>query len=285
MGGIVVLFQPEGLPVERAIELGELAPSLRHFCLVVVPTARGHLGEVVAEELEPAGPEEATGKEVEQLDEDDLLFDAEHARVSRCLCRGDAVAVGVLAAVPVGALLVAARHPSPAEGAADASAERVEACAAPAGSLDVLLRFRELGLLFVACCVFLDEVEQLLRNQRVVRRLGAPDPLLAWPNERPAASLVVAAPDVEAGVLRVAEHGLDLGAAPGRPEVVLVLLVSGRRRVAVEIAVELLADRAEAEAVDAVVLEDHPDDRRLNRVWDEPMLALALARLMRVGVA
>src|SRR5207247_2809086 len=122
-------------------------------------------------------------------------------------------------------------------------------------------------------------------DQRRVRRLGAPDPLLAWPDEGSAAPLVVAAPDVEPGVLRVAEHRLDLGAAPSRPEIVLVFLVSGRRRVAAEIAVELLADRAEAEAVDAVVLEDHPDDRRADRIRDKPVLASPLARRVRVGVA
>ncbi|HZR93030.1 MAG TPA: hypothetical protein VFA44_11575 [Gaiellaceae bacterium] len=139
-------------------------------------------------------------------------------------------------------------------------------------------------MLFVAGRAFLDEGEQLLRDQRLVRRLGAPDPLLAWPDERTAAPLVVPAPDVEAGVLRVAEHGLDLRATPGRTEVVLVLLVSRRRRVAVEITVELLADRAEAEAVDAVVLEDHPHDRSADRIGDEPVLAFPLARLVRVGM-
>jgi hypothetical protein len=105
------------------------------------------------------------------------------------LCGGKAVAVDELAAVPVGALLMAARHPSPAESAAHASAERIETRASPSGPLDVQLRLGELRLLFVACCAFFDEVEQLLRDQWLVRRLGAPDPLLAWPDERSAAPL------------------------------------------------------------------------------------------------
>ena len=54
-------------------------------------------------------------------------------------------------------------------------------------------------------------------------RGGAPDPLVARADEGTAGALVVAAPDVEAGVLRVAQHRLDLRAAPGLGQVVLVL--------------------------------------------------------------
>ncbi|HZR93029.1 MAG TPA: hypothetical protein VFA44_11570 [Gaiellaceae bacterium] len=50
MSGIVVLFQAEGLPIERAVELRELAPSLRDLRFVRVPAARGGAGEVVAQE-------------------------------------------------------------------------------------------------------------------------------------------------------------------------------------------------------------------------------------------
>jgi hypothetical protein len=37
------------LPVERAVELRELAPSLRDLRFVLVPAARGGAGELVAQ--------------------------------------------------------------------------------------------------------------------------------------------------------------------------------------------------------------------------------------------
>ena len=228
--------------------------------------------------------EEAAAEEIEERLEDDLFADAENAWVSGGVGGGDAAAVDELAAVPVGALLMAAFHAAAAESAVDAAAERVETSVAVARPLDVGLRGFECRLPVVAQRALLDAVEELAVDDRFVRRSGAPDPLFARPDDRAAGTFVVAAPDVEAGVFRVAEHGLDLRAAPGLAKVVLVLLVAGRRRVAVEVGVELVADRAEPEPVEAVVLEDHPYDRRRDRVEDEPVLLAAIARLLRVGM-
>ncbi len=67
MGGIVALLEAEGLAVERAVEIGQLSSSPRDLLFVLVPATRGGAGEVVAEEIEPAGSEETAGEEVEQL--------------------------------------------------------------------------------------------------------------------------------------------------------------------------------------------------------------------------
>src|SRR5581483_11915019 len=123
---------------------------------------------------------------------------------------GEAAPVDELAAVPVGAFLVAAFHASAAEAAVDAAAEGVEPSVAVARPLDVGLRGLEARLPVVAERALLDLVEQLALDDRFVRCGGAPDPLVAWPHDGSAGALVVAAPDVEAGVLRVAQHGLDL---------------------------------------------------------------------------
>lgn len=122
MSGIVVLFEAERLPVERAIEVGQLATAVRDFTFVFLPAASGGAGEFFAEMVEPAGAEESGGEDVEQLGEDNFLPDAEHAWMSCCLGGGEAVAVDELTAVPVGALLMAARHPASAESAAHAPA-------------------------------------------------------------------------------------------------------------------------------------------------------------------
>ena len=58
MGGIVVLFEAQGLPVERAIKLGEFSSSPHDVCFVLVPAACGGASEVVAQEIEPPRCEE-----------------------------------------------------------------------------------------------------------------------------------------------------------------------------------------------------------------------------------
>ena len=122
MGGIVVLFEAERLAVERAIDVGQLASAPGDLRFVLLPAASGGTGEFFMEMLEPSRTEEAGRQDVEQFTEDVVLLDAEHAWMSGCLGGGEAMAVDELAAVPVGALLVASRHPSPAESAADAPA-------------------------------------------------------------------------------------------------------------------------------------------------------------------
>ena len=58
MGGIVVLFEAERLPVERAIEFSQLSSPPRDLTLVLLPVASRGAGEFFAEMLEPAGAEE-----------------------------------------------------------------------------------------------------------------------------------------------------------------------------------------------------------------------------------
>src|SRR5581483_4151451 len=186
------------------------------------------------------------------------------------------------AAVPVRALLVAALHPPAADAAPDATAERIDASGATEAARRVVERTDVLRGVAVALRAFLDLLEQLATDERLMRGSRAPDPLVARPDEGTAAALVVTAPDVVAGVLGVAEHRVQLRAAPGLGQVVLVLLVARRRRVAVEVCVELLAELAEAEPAVAVVLEDHPDDRGLDRVGDKAVLLPTLASLLRV---
>src|SRR6266851_3809894 len=94
------------------------------------------------------------------------------------------------------------------------------------GPLDVRLRCWLCRVVSVATRSLLDEVEELLRDDRVVRRRRAPDPLFAWSDERSADAFVVAAPDVVAGVFGVAEHRLELRAAPGLLKRHLVLAVA-----------------------------------------------------------
>src|SRR4051794_29800523 len=102
-----------------------------------------------------------------------------------------------------------------------------------------------------------------------MHRLWAPDPLLGRAEGRPAAALVVATPDVEARVLGVAQHRPDLGAAPGLRKRHLVLAIPLRRRIPIEIRVELVAELTQPETVEAVVLERHTDDRRRHGIRDE----------------
>ncbi len=67
MGGIVVLFEAERLPVERAIEVGQLAAAPRDLRFVLLPATSGGAGEVFTEKFEPAGAEEPGGEDVEQF--------------------------------------------------------------------------------------------------------------------------------------------------------------------------------------------------------------------------
>jgi hypothetical protein len=66
-------------------------------------------------------------------------------------------------------------------------------------------------------------------------------------------------------------------------QVVLVLAIRNGRREALDVSIELVADFSEADESDAVVLEDHQDDGRTDRVEDEPALVLAFAGLLGFG--
>jgi hypothetical protein len=99
---------------------------------------------------EPVGAEEASPEEVDERVEDHLFADAEYAWVAGGVGGCESAFVDELAAVPVGAFLVAAFHASAADAAVDAAAERVEPAGATAGSLHVVLRRGEDGVALVA---------------------------------------------------------------------------------------------------------------------------------------
>jgi hypothetical protein len=108
--------------------------------------------------------------------------------------------------------------------------------------------------------------------------------LLARPDAGASGALVVAAPDVVAGVLRVAQHGPKLRAVPGLPGHHLVCGVGGRRWIAGEIAVELVNDLSEPQSTHAVVIKDHQHDRGAHGIENETVLSLALPVPGRVGM-
>lgn len=103
-----MFFEAECLPVDGALVVAELPRECGGEGFVVVPAVGDGVREFVAEEPETVGSEEAAAEEVEEWIEDRVLFDSEHAWVSGGV--GDAALVDVLAAVPVGAFLVAAFH-------------------------------------------------------------------------------------------------------------------------------------------------------------------------------
>src|SRR5437764_8873367 len=67
MAGIVVLFEAERLPVERAIEIPDFPSAPRDLRFVLLPATSRGAGEVFTEKLEPAGAEQSGGEDVEQL--------------------------------------------------------------------------------------------------------------------------------------------------------------------------------------------------------------------------
>jgi hypothetical protein len=64
MGGVVVFFEPEALPVYGLVDLHELPPRGGDFGLVVIVDRVEGVHELVMEEAEPVGAEEAAGEEV-----------------------------------------------------------------------------------------------------------------------------------------------------------------------------------------------------------------------------
>ena len=154
----------------------------------------------------------------------------------------------------------------------------------PSLPLRVALRLGGMSGAAVSPGTLLDRVEQLARDDRLVGWCSAPYPLLARAQDGATTAFVVAPPDVEAGVLGVAQQRVQLRLAPGLRQGVLVLAVAPWRRVAIQVGVESLADRAEAKFVLHVPGEDQTDDRRSHRIDHQPVLLAPLAGLLRVGV-
>ncbi|HEY4280556.1 MAG TPA: hypothetical protein VGM91_20200 [Conexibacter sp.] len=281
---IVVLFEPQHLPLKAAVDIASLPLKPVKLGVVISPRVSFGRRQLGAQQAQAPGAEDPFREEVENGVEHLFLLDAKHLGVTGGNGGGAAAATSELAAVPVGTLLVAAFHPSAAERTVHTPAQDVEAARSAAGAMRVIVELRGPRSGLVARRAFLNGLVEGSRHDRGVGRRRAPDPLLARSNYRSSPALVVPVPDVVAGVLRVAQHRVELRSAPGLHEGVLVLAVALGRRVAVEVAVELVDDFAESEAMKAVVLVDHQDDRSSDRVDDELVLELALARLVRVGV-
>nr|WP_236262162.1 hypothetical protein [Conexibacter woesei] len=201
-----MLFEAQHLASEAAIHVGALAFEPLQLSVMFSPRIARGRRQLGAEKTQPARSEDPFREEVEDRVEHFVLFDPEYAGVPGDVGSDGASAGDVLAAVPVGALLMAAFHAAPAHAAADVTAQDVEPASAPRSSAvgaGLVRRSRSDG---VAAGAFLDGLEQLSGDERLVRRQRAPDPLLACADERSAFALVVAVPDVVAGVLRVTQH-------------------------------------------------------------------------------
>jgi hypothetical protein len=138
--GVVVLLQPQRLAVERSVELFDLVLEALEPSVVLAPVLGDRLRQVIAEEAQALGAEDAPAHEVEQLVEDEVLLDLQRARVAGDL-GGDVAAAGAeAAAVPLRALLVGALHATLAKRAAHAAAKHVQAPGPAAVALAVALR-------------------------------------------------------------------------------------------------------------------------------------------------
>lgn len=127
MLGIVVLLQSQGLSAQGLFDLLLLpleALAIGLDRLRLIPQGSGQL---VAQQAETVGTEKALCHELPDCLQHYVLLDAEDARVSRQIGVEPRTPAGVLTAVPVGALLVAALHPASADATADSPAQDVEA--------------------------------------------------------------------------------------------------------------------------------------------------------------
>src|SRR6476620_69474 len=177
-------------------------------------------------------------------------------------------------------------HAATTKATADPAAKDVEPSRSPRFPAGVGLRLRARRAASVSLRPLLDSGEKLFADDRLMGRLRAPDPLLAGTQDGSASALVVATPDVVAGVLRIPQQRMKLAPAPGLREVVLVFAVAAGRGVAVEVAVQLLADGPQAHPALDVVLKDHHHDWRFDWIEDQPMLLAPFPGLLgiRVGV-
>lgn len=91
---------------------------------------------------------------------------------------GEAAAGDELAPVPLRSLLLAAFHPAPAESAANSAAQHVEAAIAAPTTFRIV-GTRLLGADLFAVRTLIDKVEELPRDDRLVDRRRASDPLLS----------------------------------------------------------------------------------------------------------
>ncbi|HEY0390802.1 MAG TPA: hypothetical protein VGC63_03750 [Solirubrobacterales bacterium] len=254
---IVVLLQAQRLAIERLLHLLLLGVQAGEFGVTLLPSALGcSVKKLLAQECQALRSEQPLSHEAAHGVDENRFLDAKYARVAGEIGCGHPATAHVLTAHPVLVALAAALHTPPAEPAVDPPAQHVEATGALALPLWVCLRplrFRR-GIALLGA--LLDGIEQLAADKRLVRGLRAPYPLVARALDRAPATFVMAPPDVVAGVLGIAQQRVKLRLAPSLRQVVLILAVALRRRVAIKIRVQSLADRAEAQVLFDVPSED-----------------------------
>ncbi|MBS1882046.1 MAG: hypothetical protein JSS97_03715 [Actinobacteria bacterium] len=159
--GIVVLLQLQRLPAHRCFDLLSLRLQVIVLGLAGVGLLGGGRGNHVrSQETEAIRAEDALRHELTDRLEDHVLLDAEDLWVAHRISRRDAALVDVLAAVPVGALLVASLHAPTAEPAADLAAQDIEPPAVAVGATSVSPWMSLGGRDGVAAGFLLDGVER-----------------------------------------------------------------------------------------------------------------------------
>ncbi|HEY4276582.1 MAG TPA: hypothetical protein VGM91_00085 [Conexibacter sp.] len=108
-----MLFEAQRLPIEAALNVALLTFERLELGIVLLSFTGGGARELGGQEAKPIGSEDSLGEKVERRVEDLVFLDAEHLRVARRDRRRRAASAGVVAAVPVRRLLVAALHPVP----------------------------------------------------------------------------------------------------------------------------------------------------------------------------
>jgi hypothetical protein len=186
--------------------------------------------------------------------------------------------VGGLAGVVRRVAAVVAPHAQPADPAAEQAAVEVVAL----GGRPCHRRGDALTGAFVGPGASLDGAVLLAGDDGGMCGLFGPDPRLGRVGPVVALLPRPAVPDLVAGVLRVAQHLPDAGAAPRTPCGRRV--DRDRRRVALGIGIEAVADLEEAHPAAQVPVVDGAHHRGAHRVQLQGPLVDPAARLVGVGV-
>jgi hypothetical protein len=75
VAGVVVLLQAEGLAIERAVDVVALDAQAGEVGVVLAPAVGDRLGEVVAQQPQAVGSEQAAAHELDERVDDAFLLD------------------------------------------------------------------------------------------------------------------------------------------------------------------------------------------------------------------